>query len=75
MRGIIKFWSLNDISDINDTLCRVISDKVLLQVLPTPSPTNLVDEICEGDSILFASNYLSVAGQYADTLNCSRWLR
>ena len=30
--------------------------------------TPRVEEICEGDSILFTSNYLNLAGQYADTL-------
>ncbi len=66
--GYYQVLISNDINDIYDTLCSVISDKVFLHVLPHAPPTNLFEEICHGDSVMFITNYVTAAGQYIDTL-------
>ncbi len=69
--GYYQVLISNNIADLNDSLCSVISDITFLEVLPHAPLTNLNDTICDGQSLFFNGQNLTSSGQYTANLTAA----
>ena len=67
--GLYRVKVANSPADINDPLCSEISNPVEITVLQNSPETNLVEEICQGESYTLGSNTITTSGNYSYTFS------
>ena len=59
----------NSAANINDPDCNEISNEIDITVLPHSPDTDLVVEICQGNSYTLGSNTYTTSGNYSSTFS------
>jgi hypothetical protein len=65
-----RYYSAGDSSSLENSKCRVLSDEVLVEVLPDIYVK--YDTICTGNSFLFGKKELTTSGYFIETFTSSR---
>ena len=63
---IYRFLFANGPQAVNNPFCRVVSDERTVEV--TPKFYTVIDSICEGLSVVFGDEVVSITGAYTDSL-------
>ncbi len=66
--GYYQLIVADQLLNLGDSLCSILSDKVFIAMLEHAPITLLSEEICDGDTLMFHSQPLFQSGIYQDTL-------